>query len=31
MRAGILGLFVGAVVMAIGYKIFRAYMDQPKA
>ena len=28
MRAGIIGLFVGAVVMAVGYKIFTAWMEQ---
>jgi predicted PurR-regulated permease PerM len=31
VRAGIIGLFVGAVVMAIGYKFFTAYMKQPDA
>jgi predicted PurR-regulated permease PerM len=28
MRAGIIGLFVGAVVMAVGYTIFTAWMEQ---
>jgi predicted PurR-regulated permease PerM len=28
IRAGIIGLFVGAVVMAVGYKIFTAWMEQ---
>jgi predicted PurR-regulated permease PerM len=28
MRAGVIGLFVGAVVLAIGYKLFTAWMNQ---
>jgi hypothetical protein len=28
MRAGIIGLFVGAVVMAVGYTIFMVWMEQ---
>jgi predicted PurR-regulated permease PerM len=28
IRAGIIGLFVGAVVMAVGYTIFMAWMEQ---
>jgi len=28
LRAGIIGLFVGAVVMAVGYKMFTAWMKQ---
>jgi len=31
LRAGIIGLFVGAVVMAIGYKMFTAWMEQAEA
>ena len=31
MRAGIIGLFVGAVVLAIGYKMFMAWMKQAEA
>jgi len=28
LRSGIVGLFVGAVVMAVGYSIFMAWMQQ---
>jgi len=31
LRAGILGLFVGAVVLATGYKMFMAWMEQTEA
>ena len=31
VRAGIIGLFVGAVVPAIGYKMFAAWMKQAEA
>jgi len=31
LRGGIIGLFVGAVVMAIGYKLFTAWMEQAEA
>jgi predicted PurR-regulated permease PerM len=31
LRAGIIGLFVGAVVLAIGYKMFTAWMKQAEA
>ena len=31
LRAGIIGLFVGAVVLAIGYKMFTAWMKQSEA
>jgi len=31
LRAGIIGLFVGAVVMAIGYKMFTVWMKQAEA
>ena len=31
MASGIIGLFIGAVLLAIGYKVFLAWLDQPKA
>ena len=30
MRAGIIGLFVGAVVLAVGYSLFMAWLDHDK-
>jgi predicted PurR-regulated permease PerM len=29
IRAGVIGLFIGAVVLAIGYKIIHAWMKEP--
>lgn len=31
LRAGVIGLFVGAVVLAIGYKLFTAWMNQAES
>jgi predicted PurR-regulated permease PerM len=31
MASGIIGLFVGAVVLALGYKVFLLWLDQPMA
>jgi predicted PurR-regulated permease PerM len=28
MRAGFIGLFVGAVVLALGYKLFMAWLEE---
>jgi predicted PurR-regulated permease PerM len=28
INAGIIGLFIGAVVLALGYKLFLAWLDQ---
>lgn len=31
MAAGIIGLFVGAMLLALGYKVFHAWLDMPDA
>jgi predicted PurR-regulated permease PerM len=29
VSAGIIGLFIGAIVLAVGYKIFMDWVDEP--